>query len=607
MPRIYFTVVVSGTAWFSLAFLLFLIHHESRDVLRTVQQGIVADVPVNSGQVHDGGGGGGGHHHFHAHPSEGNGRRSNAHSREEKDLDPILGQIDKDIPRFGPGEGGQPVLLSGEALGRAKLTRHLHNYNLVVSDKISVERSVLDTRNQRCQDITYKFSNLPSATVIIAFHNEAWSTLMRTVHSVINRTPRDVLKEVILVNDASDDDELQKKLRNIPPLVRSKVRLIHSKQREGVTRANLRGAKEARGEVLVFLESHCEVNTHWLEPMLDLIHQGPTTVVSPIVDPIDADTFAYRAAPLARHSFRWNLEPRSVPLSKIEIAERLNPLEPVRSPLLSGGIFAVAKSFYDRVGGLDGGLTGFSEAGIDFSFKAWMCGGSVYVVPCSRVGRISLLAQPTSDAGADTSSRDHDSIRIAESWMDTYLEEFYSTVPGAKDRYFGDISDITKRKEKLNCHNFAWYLNHVAPSLLATSHRTKRAWGQIQNREARLCLTAPSGGEGKKVILDSCHSNANSQMLLMTKDYEIRFEELCLDLSDYRFGQHVTIEECHGMGGSQAWIHSKPGHIQHRESELCLDISAGRTYKAQMVTNECNERSAQNWEFSHYSKTAAKH
>jgi hypothetical protein len=83
---------------------------------------------------------------------------------------------------------------------------HRHEFNELVSDLIAVNRSLPDPRSFHCKSAQYS-SNLPKTSVIVIFHNEAWSTLLRTVHSVINRSPDHLIEEILLVDDFSNMGE----------------------------------------------------------------------------------------------------------------------------------------------------------------------------------------------------------------------------------------------------------------------------------------------------------------------------------------------------------------------------------------------------------------
>ena len=82
-------------------------------------------------------------------------------------------------PLPSAGELGQPVFLASHEERKAKRLWHINKFNIVVSDRIPLNRTLPDVRKSSCQKKHYNTPDLPDASVIIVFHNEAWSTLLR--------------------------------------------------------------------------------------------------------------------------------------------------------------------------------------------------------------------------------------------------------------------------------------------------------------------------------------------------------------------------------------------------------------------------------------------
>ena len=88
-----------------------------------------------------------------------------------------------------------------------------------------------------------------------------------------------------------------------------KVRLIRSKERIGLIRARMLGATNIRGDVVIVLDSHCEVNHGWLPPLLEPITLDEHVVTCPIIDSIDHYTFRYTAmGSHMRGTFNWRFD-----------------------------------------------------------------------------------------------------------------------------------------------------------------------------------------------------------------------------------------------------------------------------------------------------------
>ncbi|XP_033640082.1 polypeptide N-acetylgalactosaminyltransferase 1-like [Asterias rubens] len=499
-------------------------------------------------------------------------------------------------PKNGPGEMGKAVVIPKEMEDKKKEMFKINQFNLLASDMVSLNRSLPDVRMDGCKTKVYPpISTLPKTSVIIVFHNEAWSTLLRSVHSIINRSPWELLSEIILVDDASERDFLGKQLEKYIKKLPVSTHVERMGKRSGLIRARLRGASVAKGDVLTFLDAHIECTAGWLEPLLERIHKDRKNVVCPIIDVISDENFAFHTgSDLTYGGFNWKLNFRWYPVPKRETDRRHGDrTEPLRSPTMAGGLFAISKDYFEEIGTYDAGMDVWGGENLEISFRIWMCGGTLEIVTCSHVGHVFRKSTPYTFPGGTGKIINRNNQRLAEVWMDEYKNFYYRIAPGVRKTEYGDVTLRRDLRKKLECQNFQWYLDNIYPE--SQFRMDYQSIGEVRHIETRKCLDNMGRKENEKVGFFNCHGQGGNQVFGLTKQNEIKHDDLCLDASSNTKFQDIVMLKCHGKHGNQEWRFSQNSKtIIHYTSGLCLEKSKHGKDTPTLV--KCNGSSAQQWE-----------
>ncbi|CRL05168.1 CLUMA_CG018266, isoform A [Clunio marinus] len=458
--------------------------------------------------------------------------------------------INYEATRIGPGEHGEPVIVSDpEELSANEEWERKEGFYVDVSNKISVNRSLPDHRPAVCKTQKY-FRNLPNASVIVVFHNEIPSVLLRCLHSIYNRSPKTLLHEIVLVNDKSTFPELYEPIReHVNREFGDKVVMIENNERQGLIKARMTGAYASSGEVIIFIDSHVEVYNSWLPPLLNPLVLNPTFATAAIIDGMNHKTFTpsysgngYRG--LFDWSFRYQYLPLRSKDKKIEGA-------PYELPMHVGESYAIRRDHFFYLGGYDEGLLIWNGENYELSLKLWLCSGGILAVPCSRVTHLSK----THSAYRETKEV-HDFVgrnlkRVAEVWLDDYKQYFYNTdINRYKDLDPGDLTQQFEKKKSLNCKPFQYYLDEVAPEMLKYYPITPQhfANGKIQSMATEKCIGLVDNHYHIPVQLYDC-DRSHGLNFILTFEQRIKAD----DNNDQCIESDLKLSNCVHAGIFQQW------------------------------------------------------
>uniref|UniRef100_A0A3Q3VL27 Polypeptide N-acetylgalactosaminyltransferase n=1 Tax=Mola mola TaxID=94237 RepID=A0A3Q3VL27_MOLML len=499
-------------------------------------------------------------------------------------------------PLFKEWGGG----LSEEEQREAQTLFQSYGYNVFLSDRLPLDRALPDTREPRCSEKSYP-KDLPNLGVVLIYLNEALSVIKRALQSIISRTPKHLLKEIIMVDDNSSNEDLKgdldiyvKYLEQENPSLRI-IKVRHNEQR-GLSYARASGWRAATADVVAILDAHIEVHEMWAEPLLTQIKANRTVVTSPVFDKVTFDDLKVIKYQPAAQAFDWALwcmyEGFTPEYYKLKDASL-----PGKSPSVMG-IFVAERTFLGEIGVLDEGMKVYGGENVELGIRVWTCGGSVEVVPCSKVAHIERHHKPYMPDLSLAMKRN--ALRVAEVWMDEYKHNINLAWNLPLENHGIDIGDVSERKklrERLKCKPFQWYLDNVYPKLDSLDNLL--AYGGVCfPLTSTMCLDQ-GPVPGHRPIAYTCHYYSPQVRRTLyvggIKSHKYNDNRCIADVDNNNTEPGLyKCKEAMQKGMGIYWDFTQGKELRNRQSKRCLEIKNNV-----LLIQEC---SGQRWEIQYIIK-----
>jgi len=195
-------------------------------------------------------------------------------------------------------------------------------------------------------------------SAVVISRNEG-RELPRTVENFDDTLPAG--SEIVVVDDGSEDGS-PKQVRTR----RGRIRMLRVKN-HGVARARNLGAREAKGDVIVYADAHIRLAEGWWRPMLDLLENPKVGAAAPAIIGYKPNRIGYGLKFTGPElEVKWR---------------RRKPRGPIAAPILPGCCFATRREVIEATGGWDDSQLIRGNVDNEGCVRLWLLGYDLMVTP----------------------------------------------------------------------------------------------------------------------------------------------------------------------------------------------------------------------------------
>jgi len=304
----------------------------------------------------------------------------------------------------------------------------------------------------------------------------------------------------------------------------------------------------------MFLDAHVRPVPGWYLPLLRHTNINYRRVVVPLIPILDEETWQVdNLAVGVKMMFDWSLM-----FNWFEDGSDL-------VPCMSGGLFAITKSWWHESGEYDYGMNMWGAENIEQSIRIWLCGGEIYVARDSRVAHVFRKSFPYKINNTEIYIN---KVRTVETWFDEYKQHYYAADPVAARfvPYMGDVSSRRELQRHLHCKPFSWYVDKFKEVFRSKNMLTREMF-LIRDTASGHCLKGTSVGGSERVTEVDCNTKDRSLRWVSAnsgRSLQFAQSQTCLDAdagTPQKEGMKVLLYSCFDSSPMQEWTF-KNGHLR---------------------------------------------